>query len=83
MDNYISELKRINQSFIQFLLNSESSFYFGIFGRWFLDRLKMIDFFFVQDNESKLLLNKYSIKNVIESGDSRFTSVIRTLNEDK
>ena len=82
--NYIFELKK-NKSIIYSVSSKfkESSFYFRIFGKWFLDKLKMIDFFFVQDNESKLILNKYSIKNVIESGDSRFTSVIRTLNEDK
>ena len=43
----------------------------------------MIDFFFVQDNNSKLILSKYSIQNVVKSGDSRFTSVIKTLNENK
>ena len=82
--NYIFELKR-NNSIIYSISSkfTESSFYFRIFGQWFLNRLKMIDFFFVQDNESKLILNKYSIKNVIESGDSRFTSVINTLNENK
>ena len=46
----------------------------------FLNRLKMIDYFFVQDNNSKLILRKYSIQNVVKSGDSRFTSVIKTLN---
>ncbi|MBL6603915.1 MAG: 3-deoxy-D-manno-octulosonic acid transferase [Flavobacteriaceae bacterium] len=82
--NYISELKK-NNSIIYSVSSKfkQGNFYFGIFGKWFLDRLKMIDFFYVQDNNSKLILNKYSIQNVVESGDSRFTSVIKTLNENK
>ena len=82
--NYISELKE-NNSIIYSVSSKfkESNFHFGIFGKWFLDKLKMIDYFFVQDNNSKLILSKYSIQNVVKSGDSRFTSVIKTLNENK
>ena len=82
--NYISELKE-NNSIIYSVSSkfNQGNFHFGIFGKWFLDRLKMIDYFFVQDDNSKLLLSKYSIQNVVKSGDSRFTSVIKTLNENK
>jgi len=82
--NYISELKE-NNSIIYSVSSKfkQSNFHFGIFGKWFLNRLKMIDYFFVQDNNSKLILSKYSIQNVVKSGDSRFTSVIKTLNENK
>ena len=82
--NYISELKK-NNSIIYSVSSKfkQSNFHFGIFGKWFLNRLKMIDYFFVQDDNSKLILSKYSIQNVVKSGDSRFTSVIKTLNENK
>ena len=82
--NYISELKE-NNSIIYSVSSKfkKSNFHFGIFGKWFLSRLKMIDYFFVQDDNSKLILSKYSIQNVVKSGDSRFTSVIKTLNENK
>ena len=82
--NYISELKK-NNSIIYSVSSKfkQSNFHFGIFGKWFLNRLKMIDYFFVQDDNSKLILSKYSIQNVVKSGDSRFTSVIKTLTENK
>ena len=82
--NYISKLKE-NNSIIYSVSSKfkQSNFYFGIFGKWFLNRLKMIDYFFVQDSNSKLILSKYSIQNVVKSGDSRFTSVIKTVNENK
>ena len=82
--NYISELNE-NNSIIYSVSSKfkQSNFHFGIFGKWFLNRLKMIDYFFVQDDNSKSILSKYSIQNVVKSGDSRFTSVIKTLNENK
>ena len=42
-----------------------------------------IDFFYVQDNNSKKILEKNSFENVHISGDSRYTSVINTLKKNK
>jgi 3-deoxy-D-manno-octulosonic-acid transferase len=44
-------------------------------------KLKNIDFFYIQDFNSESILKKYSLKNINISGDSRFTSVIKTLEE--
>ena len=62
---------------------NKSQFYFKFYGSWFLEQLKKIDFFYVQDNNSKKILEKNSFENVHISGDSRYTSVINTLNKNK
>ncbi len=82
--NYLTYLKR-NDSII-FSVSSKfnkSQFYFKFYGTWFLNKLKKIDFFFVQDNHSKNILDEHSFNNVNVSGDSRFTAVIKTLKENK
>ena len=62
---------------------NKSQFYFKFYGYWFLNQLKKIDFFYVQDNNSKNILEKNSFKNIHISGDSRYTSVLDTLNKNK
>ena len=82
--NYIHYLRE-NDSVIYSLSSrfNISQFYFKFYGYWFLKQLKKIDFFYVQDNNSKKILEKYSFENVHISGDSRYTSVINTLNKNK
>ena len=82
--NYIHYLKE-NDSIIYSLSSrfTKSHFYFKFYGFWFLKQLKKIDFFYVQDDNSKKILEKNSLKNIFVSGDSRFTSVINTLNKNK
>ena len=82
--NYIHYLKE-NNSVIYSLSSkfNKSQFYFKFYGYWFSKQLKKIDFFYVQDNNSKKILEKNSFENVHISGDSRYTSVINTLKKNK
>ena len=82
--NYIIELKKseipiysISSKF------HKSQFYFKIYGKWFLNKLKQIDYFFVQDNNSKELLNLNNIDNVSITGDTRIDRVKEIAREDK
>mgnify|MGYP001214095762 CR=1 FL=1 len=82
--NYLIELKK-NEIPI-FSISSKfhkSQFYFKIYGKWFLNKLKQIDYFFVQDNKSKELLNLNSIDNVSITGDTRIDRVKEIAKEDK
>ena len=82
--NYITFLKK-NNSIIYSVSSkfNKSQFYFKFFGFWFLKKLKKIDFFFVQDENSKNVLKKHLTTNISVSGDSRFTSVLKTLKSNK
>ena len=48
---------------------------FKFYGKWHLSILKNLSHFFVQDEESKTLLNKKGIYQVTVSGDSRYDKV--------
>ena len=82
--NYLNYLKQ-NDTLIYSVSSKfyKSQFYFKYYGYWFLNQLKKIDFFYVQDNNSKKILEKNSFKNIHISGDSRYTSVLATLNKNK
>ena len=82
--NYIYYLKQ-NNSIIYSVSSKfyESQFYFKFYGIWFLEKLRNINYFYVQDFDSKNILENYSLKNISISGDSRFSSVIKTLEENK
>ncbi len=49
--------------------------FFRFYGKWFRKHLRNITHFFVQDEASRLLLEKYGIKHVTVSGDTRFDRV--------
>ena len=82
--NYIYYLKQ-NNSIIYSVSSkfAESQFYFKFYGIWFLEKLRNINYFYVQDFDSKKILENYSLKNISISGDSRFSSVMKTLDENK
>ena len=82
--NYIFYLKQ-NNSLIYSVSSKfyKSQFYFKFYGIWFLEKLRNINYFYVQDIDSKNILENYSIKNISISGDSRFSSVIKTREENK
>ncbi len=82
--NYIFYLNE-NNSIIYSLSSkfTKSQFYFKFYGLWFLNQLRKIDFFYVQDYNSKKILKTKSFKNINVSGDLRFTSVINTFHENK
>jgi 3-deoxy-D-manno-octulosonic-acid transferase len=82
--NYLIELKK--KEIPIYSISSKfhkSQFYFKIYGKWFLNKLKQIDYFFVQDNISKELLNLNNIDNVSVTGDTRIDRVKEIAREDK
>ena len=82
--NYIYYLKQNNSKIYSVSSRfAESQFYFKFYGIWFLEKLRNINYFYVQDFDSKKILENYSLKNISISGDSRFSSVMKTLDENK
>ena len=82
--NYLIELKKSEIPI--FSISSKfhkSQFYFKVYGKWFFNKLKQIDYFFVQDNSSKELLNLNNIDNVSITGDTRIDRVKEIAKEDK
>ena len=82
--NYLIELKKkeipiysISSKFYK------SQFYFQSYGKWFLNKLKQIDYFFVQDKSSKELLNLNHINNVSITGDTRIDRVKEISKQEK
>lgn len=53
----------------------EKSLFFKSWGKWFREIMLGIDHFFVQEENSKLLLNSIGIDQVTVSGDTRFDRV--------
>jgi 3-deoxy-D-manno-octulosonic-acid transferase len=82
--NYLIELKK--KEIPIYSISSKfhkSQFYFKIYGKWFLNKLKQIDYFFVQDNSSRELLNLNQINNVSVTGDTRIDRVKEIASKDK
>ena len=82
--NYLIELKK--KEIPVYSISSKfykSQFYFQSYGKWFLNKLKQIDYFFVQDKSSKELLNLNHINNVSITGDTRIDRVKEIVNQDK
>lgn len=53
----------------------ENNLFFNSWANWFRDRISKISHFFVQDLDSKNLLESINIENVTVSGDTRFDRV--------
>jgi 3-deoxy-D-manno-octulosonic-acid transferase len=74
--NYMQELTKANIPFYYVsAIFRENQYFFKNYGKWFLKQLKKCSFFFVQNENSKKLLNQYGITNVIVTGDTRFDRV--------
>ena len=74
--NYISEL--YNNSIPTYYVCSifrKDQYFFSFYGKWFTKQLQKITRFYIQDIDSKCLLNSVGIKNIIVTGDTRFDSV--------
>ncbi len=54
----------------------QNHIFFKWYGFWYRKMLKTIKYFFVQNEESKLLLNKLGYSNVRVGGDTRFDRVV-------
>lgn len=60
----------------------ENNLFFNSWANWFRNRISTISHFFVQDLDSKNLLESINIENVTVSGDTRFDRVKEILHSD-
>ncbi len=80
--NYLYELNRqgVPVVFISALFRADQPF-FRWYGSWFRKRLNRIDHFFVQDEDSALMLGSIGIERTTVSGDTRFDRVADILSK--
>ena len=81
--NILNELKR--RSIKTFLVSGifrENQVFFKWYGGWIRKALNAFEHFFVQDENSKILLHSISFKNVTVSGDTRFDRVYEITKQD-
>jgi len=76
--NYLNELynNKIAVFFISAIFRN-NHYFFKNHGKWSLNQLKKIDYFFVQNETSKNLLLNNGINHAIVSGDTRFDRVLQ------
>lgn len=81
--NYLNELK--NQNIKTYLISGilrENQAFFKWYGGFYKNALKTFDYFFVQNESSKTLLQSIGFNNVKVSGDTRFDRVVSILERD-
>ena len=81
--NYLHELKQRNIS--TYLISGifrEKQVFFKWYGGFYRNALKTFDYFFVQNEKSKILLQSIGFTNVRVSGDTRFDRVVAILEKD-
>ena len=79
--NFISECARAKASIISIsTLLRNKQIYFKWYGGFFKHALKKIDYFFVQNQQSKELLESIGVNQVEISGDTRYDKVIQHKN---
>ncbi len=81
--NYLNELK--NQNIKTYLISGilrENQAFFKWYGGFYRNALKTFDYFFVQNESSKNLLQSIGFNNVRVSGDTRFDRVVSILERD-
>jgi 3-deoxy-D-manno-octulosonic-acid transferase len=81
--NYLNELK--NQNIKTYLISGilrENQAFFKWYGGFYRNALKTFDYFFVQNESSKKLLQSIGFNNVKVSGDTRFDRVVSILERD-
>lgn len=76
--NYISVLEKhhIPIIFISSIFRS-NQYFFRFYAEWFRKQLVKVSHYFVQNSESKHLLNKIGVEQVTVCGDTRFDSVFK------
>lgn len=81
--NYLNELKKTNTKtyLISGIFRKKQAF-FQWYGGFYRNALKAFDYFFVQNESSKLLLQELGFNNVKISGDTRFDRVVAILERD-
>ena len=81
--NILNELKnrRVQTILVSGIFRKKQSF-FKWYGGWMRKSLKVFEHFFVQDEDSKALLNSINFNNVTVSGDTRFDRVYEITKQD-
>ena len=81
--NYLHELQKQNiQTYLISGIFRENQLFFKWYGGFYRNALKTFDYFFVQNESSKKLLQSIGFQNVKISGDTRFDRVAKILNQD-
>lgn len=81
--NYLNELKQ--QEIKTYLISGifrENQMFFKWYGSFYRNALKTFDYFFVQNEKSKKLIQSIGFNNVKISGDTRFDRVVSILERD-
>ncbi len=74
--NYMHELSKANIPFYYIsAIFRKNQYFFKSYGTWFLKQLKKCSYFFVQNEDSKTLLNQHGITKAMVTGDTRFDRV--------
>ncbi|MGL2994318.1 3-deoxy-D-manno-octulosonic acid transferase [Flavobacterium sp. TSSA_36] len=81
--NYLNELKKRNiKTYLISGILRENQAFFKWYGSFYRKALDAFDFFFVQNESSKQLLQSLGHQNVLVSGDTRFDRVSTILEKD-
>lgn len=81
--NYLRELKKRNiPTYLISGIFRENQVFFKWYGGFYRQALKAFSYFFVQNESSKVLIQKLGYYNVSISGDTRFDRVSRSLIQD-
>ncbi len=81
--NYLNELQKQNiKTYLISGIFREKQSFFKWYGGFYRNALKAFDYFFVQNESSKLLLQSIGFNNVKISGDTRFDRVVSILERD-
>ncbi len=81
--NYLNELKKHNiKTYLISGIFRENQAFFKWYGGFYRNALKTFEYFFVQNDSSKKLIQKIGFNNVSVSGDTRFDRVVSILERD-
>ncbi len=81
--NYLNELKKLEiKTYLISGIFRENQAFFKWYGGFYRNALKTFDYFFVQNESSKNLIQSIGFNNVKISGDTRFDRVVSILERD-
>ncbi len=81
--NYLNELKKLQiKTYLISGIFREKQAFFKWYGGFYRNALKTFDYFFVQNDSSKKLIQSIGFNNVKVSGDTRFDRVVSILERD-
>ena len=81
--NYLNELKKLEiKTYLISGIFRENQLFFRWYGGFYRKALQTFEYFFVQNESSKILLQSIGFNNVKVSGDTRFDRVVSILERD-